>query len=224
VISETFRAAVRRARDPVSLAFWRSPLRRGHCSAILVPLIFLGPRDRHQVLGLTGALSQGDLIVIYLRPVSVWAGHGNVILKRMISLPPWIKTFPYKESPTSTALAALLVEMLHPHRFFGILCADILAIHHCVGPVPPNLTLTRVVGPRLAPVHASDIMKAKPSRRSILAGLATTPHWLCQRSHLAVAIRSLRQSSATKPQCSVRGGVARHERVRGSARRCRGRD
>lgn len=117
----------------------------------------------------------GDLVAIYLRPETVQPGHGNVILKRMISLPPWVKAFPYRDSPASTALAALLVEMLNPQRFFGIRCADILAIHHCVGPVPANVTLTPAVGPRLASVHASDIMKAKPTRRAILAGCAAIP-------------------------------------------------
>jgi hypothetical protein len=107
----------------------------------------------------------GDLVVIYIKPELVKPGRCNAMLKRLVSIPHWAATFPFKDHPESEVIAIAAVETLNPPRRLHYRCADILAIHRCTGAAPAGMP---PASPKTSRVHASDI-----TRRSILTGAAT---------------------------------------------------
>jgi hypothetical protein len=114
----------------------------------------------------------GDLVVIYIKPELVKPGRCNAMLKRLVSIPHWATTFPFKDHPESEVIAIATVETLNPPRRLHYRCADVLAIHRCTGAAPGEIMWA---GPHASRVHASDVTKANPSRRTILAGIAASP-------------------------------------------------
>jgi hypothetical protein len=130
-------------------------------------------RDGAAVLVDKGApFEAGDLVVIYLKPELVKPGRCNAMLKRLVSIPHWVASFPFSDHPESQVVAIAAVETLNPPRRLHYRCADILAIHRCTGAVPGEIMWA---GPHASRVHASDVTKANPSRRAILAGIAASP-------------------------------------------------
>jgi hypothetical protein len=123
-------------------------------------------RDGAAVLVDKGApFEAGDLVVIYLKPELVKPGRCNAMLKRLVSIPHWVASFPFSDHPESQVVAIAAVETLNPPRRLHYRCADILAIHRCAGAVPGEILWT---SPHASRVHASDV-----TRRSILTGAAT---------------------------------------------------
>jgi hypothetical protein len=152
--------------DPTTAPDQYALLVRGACMAPLLPDGSAALIDKRL------PYESGDLVVIYLRPEAIKSGQSNCMLKRLVSMPPWVTSFPYREHPQSEVHALATAEMLNPARRVYFRCADILAIHRCLGPVPAG---TKLNGPLVARVHASDITKAQPSRRAVLAGIAAAP-------------------------------------------------
>jgi len=118
----------------------------------------------------------GDLVVLYLKPEAVKPGHSNCMMKRFVSIPPWVKAFPFSDSPKSDVHAIVIVEMLNPERRNYFRCADILAVHRCLGAVPAGVKL---IGPLLARVHGANVsLGGDISRRNVvmnaLVGAAAT--------------------------------------------------
>ena len=61
-------------------------------------------------------------------------------VKRLASVIPADVTFPYEDHPGSEVTRMILFEMNNPRRQFAVRCADILAVHKCLGPVVPGTT------------------------------------------------------------------------------------
>jgi hypothetical protein len=140
----------------------------GECMAPLHPAGSAVLVDKRQ------PYESGDLIVIYMKPEAVKPGHSNCMIKRLVSMPPWVTAFPYRENPKSEVHALATVEMLRPAQRIHFLCSDILAIHRCLGAVPASMRLT---GPLAAQVHGSDVSKRSDLTRrgaimNALAGAA----------------------------------------------------
>jgi hypothetical protein len=114
----------------------------------------------------------GDLVVIYIKPELVKPGRCSAMLKRLVSIPHWATSFPFSDHPESAVIAIASVETLNPPRRIHYRCEDILAIHRCTGAAPVEITW---INPPASRVHASDVTRAKPSRRAVLAGIASSP-------------------------------------------------
>ena len=82
----------------------------------------------------------GDYVILWFRPECVPPGHEQALVKRLVLLPPpWVK-FPYRDHPDSEVRAAVTLEMLKPRGIIHIKCADLPAIHKCLGPIAPDQT------------------------------------------------------------------------------------
>ena len=80
--------------------------------------------------------ARGDFVVLYWRPEFVKPGRLQGVIKRLVTPPPpWVK-FPWREHPESDVKALVLVEMLNPRQQLVVPCAELLAIHKCLGLVP----------------------------------------------------------------------------------------
>ncbi len=76
----------------------------------------------------------GDIVVIWFRPELVKAGDAPCAVKRLsLALPPWVKSFPYKDHPGSNAAAAIIFEQDNPRRTYSMKCSDVVAIHKFIG-------------------------------------------------------------------------------------------
>jgi len=81
----------------------------------------------------------GDLVILFKRPERVQPGRLPAIVKRLVMAPPpWVK-FPHVEHPNSDVHALLIAEQFNPKGSFAIPCADLLAVHKCLGPVPAEM-------------------------------------------------------------------------------------
>lgn len=81
----------------------------------------------------------GDLVILYLRPELVAPGDYQAIVKRIIYPPPSGLAFPHEQQHAAEISFIVVVAQINPPRRFAIPCADLLAIHKCLGPVPPDL-------------------------------------------------------------------------------------
>lgn len=89
----------------------------------------------------TEPVAVGDTVIVFLRPELVPAGGFQAQIKRLaMAIPPWVK-FPYRAHPESNVQSLLVLEALNPRRTFGIRCADVLALHKCIG-LPEESTLS----------------------------------------------------------------------------------
>ena len=80
----------------------------------------------------------GDFVLVYRRPELVKPGALPGMLKRLVvAPPPWV-TFPYRENPKSELRALLIAEQLNPRAQFAIPCADLVAVHKCLGRCEPD--------------------------------------------------------------------------------------
>lgn len=77
----------------------------------------------------------GDVVALWWRPELVAAGCAPCMIKRVVMMPaPWVTGYPYKDCPKSDVAAVImLVRDDRPEEMMRIRCADVLAIHKCVG-------------------------------------------------------------------------------------------
>ena len=102
----------------------------GHC---LYPAI----RDGDLLLfDKTADFGPGDLVMVYLRREAVKPGQFQAIVKRAVMVPPAFVTLPWRDHADSAFKPVVRLEMDNPQRRFPIRCADVLAIHKCLGPMP----------------------------------------------------------------------------------------
>ena len=82
----------------------------------------------------------GDVVVVWFRPEIVAPGRAPAMIKRIVVMPPpWVESFPYKESLNSEVRAAIMLGRDdRPDEMFGMKCAHILAIHKCIGILEPE--------------------------------------------------------------------------------------
>ena len=119
--------------DPLDLPDRYAMIFEGVCSE---PEIVDGTHllfDKHEPFG------AGDLVVLFRRPELVQPGQHQAIVRRLIIFPPPWVSFPWRENPKSEVRAFVIVEQVNPRRQYAILCADLLAIHKCLGPVPEGM-------------------------------------------------------------------------------------
>lgn len=86
----------------------------------------------------------GDFVVIYQRPEVVKPGQHQALVKRLVTAIPPFVSFPWRDQPGSEASAVFIAEMDNPRTRLLWHCRDLLAVHHCVGPVPAGMK-TRLV-------------------------------------------------------------------------------
>lgn len=82
----------------------------------------------------------GELAVIYpAEGVDLGCGPGAAMCKLVVyNAPPWVKSYPYKDHPKSTALAAITFGLYKPGGTFTMQCSDIAALHVVTGVVRPR--------------------------------------------------------------------------------------
>ena len=78
-----------------------------------------------------------DVVVVWWRPDLVAAGRAPCMIKRIVMVaPPWVKSYPYKDNPKSDVRAMIMLGRDdRPDEMIPVRCADIIAIHKCVGPL-----------------------------------------------------------------------------------------
>lgn len=81
----------------------------------------------------SGVCKPGDFVAIWLRPERVRPGGQHHWLKRLVMAPPSWMRFPYTPAPGSSIEPVIVVEQLNPPKRYVIACADILAMHRCIG-------------------------------------------------------------------------------------------
>ena len=98
----------------------------GHC---------LDPEFKHgdkMVIDKEGPLHVGCYAVFYYRPELVPPGVLPMSLKRLVTAMPPV-TLPYQEHPESGVQFIIAVEQLNPPKRWVVRCADLLAVHRCLG-------------------------------------------------------------------------------------------
>jgi hypothetical protein len=78
----------------------------------------------------------GDFVVMFLKPELALPGRHQCAIKRLVMAPPPWVTFPWTENPKSEIQALVICEQLNPQGQFATKCADLLAIHRCIGWAP----------------------------------------------------------------------------------------
>ena len=118
----------RQFTDPATLPDLYCSTCEGDC---LQPLIPNGATIAFSKLEVPKA---GDFVVVWKRPEIVEAGRHQAIVKRMVmNIPPWVKSFPFKEHPQSEVHALIVAEQMNPRRAFSIKCSDVIAVHKAIG-------------------------------------------------------------------------------------------
>ncbi len=100
----------------------------------------------------------GDLVNVFTRPVTADKPPGAMVMRLLLPPPPWVTALPYKDvlwSALTNALTSIFVQTLNPRKQELLRCADILAIHKCLGVAPPEYKLVqmRLPGARSAEVR-----------------------------------------------------------------------
>lgn len=97
--------------------------------------------EPHMMSGTKAAFSKlepvkaGDFVCIWFRPQVLPPGDFLGIFKRLSrDIPPFV-TFPWLDHFESDISPALVVECFNPPRKFAIPCANVLAVHKCIGVV-----------------------------------------------------------------------------------------
>jgi hypothetical protein len=86
------------------------------------------------VVSKTEKYKPGDIVVIWFRPELVKAGCAPSAVKRLtLAIPPWVKSFPYKDHPGSNVSAALVIEQDNPRQTYSVPCSSVAAIHKFTG-------------------------------------------------------------------------------------------
>jgi hypothetical protein len=78
-------------------------------------------------------IEPNDFVILFLRPELVLPGRHQCAIKRLVLAPPRWVTFPYVENPASEVQALVITEQLNPHHSMATKCADLIAIHKCIG-------------------------------------------------------------------------------------------
>lgn len=91
----------------------------------------------------TADFRPGDLVMAYLRREAVKPGQFQAMVKRLVLAPPAFVTFPWRDHVNSAFKPVVGLEMDNPRRRFAIRCADVLAIHKCLGPMPQGVETVR---------------------------------------------------------------------------------
>jgi hypothetical protein len=119
------------AIDPTTLPNEYCLCLDGDCLEPMIP-------DRAAVwLKKSEPVGAGDIVCIWFRAEFSPPGRHQAWLKRVrLSLPPWVKKFPYNDHPESDVKAVLIVEQMNPPRCYTVPCDQILAIDKAVGYSP----------------------------------------------------------------------------------------
>jgi hypothetical protein len=86
-------------------------------------------------------VASGDIVLLFYRPelFGEYSSEKRYLIKHLTAPIPEGVTFPWREKPGPGAWPVLRYEeLLTPDRFV-VRCADILAIHKCLGPVPDGI-------------------------------------------------------------------------------------
>lgn len=75
----------------------------------------------------------GDFANFFYRREVVKPGQLSIALKKLVIAPPPFVTFPWKDHPESEVVPVIIVEQLNPARRWSVRCADLLAVHRCLG-------------------------------------------------------------------------------------------
>jgi hypothetical protein len=76
----------------------------------------------------------GDIVVIWFQPEHIKDGDAPCALKRLaLAIPPWVKSFPYKDHPKSDVQAVVVFEQDNPRKAYSVKCSDVAAIHKFIG-------------------------------------------------------------------------------------------
>lgn len=116
--------------DPASLPQHYGLVVSGDC---------LAPKVKHGdvvVVDTTRECNAGDLVVIYFRPECVKPGQPLRMIKRLVTgMPPFVRV-PHQDHPDSEVRAGIMLQMDNPARALFVQCAELLAVHRCVGVQP----------------------------------------------------------------------------------------
>jgi hypothetical protein len=77
----------------------------------------------------------GDFVCIWFRPEALKPGDFPGLFKKLSRDIPHFVTFPWVDHPESDISPALVAECFNPPRKFAIPCANVLAVHKCIGVV-----------------------------------------------------------------------------------------
>ena len=78
-------------------------------------------------------LENGCFANFFYRPELAAPGHRSVALKRLVFAPRPFVTFPWRDHPNSTVTPIIIVEQFNPQQQWSVRCADLLAVHRCLG-------------------------------------------------------------------------------------------
>ena len=84
----------------------------------------------------TALYKVGDLVIVFRRGAAPGDQPRAMVKRLLMAPPPWVKAFPFCDHPQSDVLALVGLEQVNPPRRFTMRCADVLAIHKCLGVAP----------------------------------------------------------------------------------------
>lgn len=71
----------------------------------------------------------GDVVCVHWRDET----RTPWIKRLKVAAPPWVASFPYRESPKSEVKALVVLEQMNPIGWYAVPCEEIYAIHKVVG-------------------------------------------------------------------------------------------